>query len=505
MPQESLIPSLAKKATNMTSKEFKTLAVIAAIAISQGLIMCVSTIWNYVYKDDFQLSPSQASLFSTATTLPWTFKPVWGILSDNVPIFGYRRKPYVIFMTFVGWMCFLAFGLFHITTTQGFFLLVAIAISQSSQSVVGQALTVERAKLVTQNKSTSKEEKEKASSNNVSTFFGLKACGRVVYSSLITLFLTTSNKHQFLLATSFVPLSVLLISCFLPEEKVKKANPSLMEGQATALQERLINPIDDQIANQELDQPVQAAPEMSNFRRAWIFVRQPLVYKSMFLIFLAHFAPTSAQAKFDYYTNDLGFSPTLMGGLNLTTCLASTLGIFIYNRFFSTVSLRKFYTFICLLCTLLSLSQLILIFRINLQYGIPDAVFVILDSFLNDVSVELMGMPLLVLACKVCPKNIEATVFAVMIALIAVGNNLSSISGAIIVEYLGMTLHNFENLWILMVITASFAMLPLFLVWIVDYDKEIKKMDQSQLNEENEETRIRSNSTGLRMNQAEDL
>ena len=37
---------------------------------------------------------------TTLLTLPWSFKFVLGALNDCVPIFGYRRKPYMI----LGWL-----------------------------------------------------------------------------------------------------------------------------------------------------------------------------------------------------------------------------------------------------------------------------------------------------------------------------------------------------------------------------------------------------------------
>jgi MFS family permease len=42
-------------------------------------------------------------IYATAgviTTLPWSFKFVWGLINDCVPIRGYRRKPYMV----IGWL-----------------------------------------------------------------------------------------------------------------------------------------------------------------------------------------------------------------------------------------------------------------------------------------------------------------------------------------------------------------------------------------------------------------
>jgi MFS family permease len=41
-------------------------------------------------------SPATMSAFAAAASLPWTLKPLYGLLSDFVPFFGYRRKSYLL-------------------------------------------------------------------------------------------------------------------------------------------------------------------------------------------------------------------------------------------------------------------------------------------------------------------------------------------------------------------------------------------------------------------------
>lgn len=41
------------------------------------------------------------AMYSSLMTLPWSFKIFYGLITDNVPIFGLKRKPYLIFFAFV--------------------------------------------------------------------------------------------------------------------------------------------------------------------------------------------------------------------------------------------------------------------------------------------------------------------------------------------------------------------------------------------------------------------
>src|SRR5271155_1813716 len=51
---------------------------------------------NYFLKQVHGWTPFQVTAFLTVFNLPWIIKPVYGLISDFVPLFGYRRKSYLI-------------------------------------------------------------------------------------------------------------------------------------------------------------------------------------------------------------------------------------------------------------------------------------------------------------------------------------------------------------------------------------------------------------------------
>ena len=42
--------------------------------------------------------------------MPWTVKPLYGFLSDGLPLFGYRRRSYLILCGLLGSLSYLALG-----------------------------------------------------------------------------------------------------------------------------------------------------------------------------------------------------------------------------------------------------------------------------------------------------------------------------------------------------------------------------------------------------------
>src|SRR5215469_6929535 len=50
---------------------------------------------NYFLKQTLGWTPVQVTAYLTVLNLPWIIKPVYGIISDFLPIFGYRRRSYL--------------------------------------------------------------------------------------------------------------------------------------------------------------------------------------------------------------------------------------------------------------------------------------------------------------------------------------------------------------------------------------------------------------------------
>jgi len=59
----------------------------------------VGVVWqplNYYLKQSFGWTPVQISLSLAILDLPWVIKPLFGLISDFVPLFGYRRRAYLL-------------------------------------------------------------------------------------------------------------------------------------------------------------------------------------------------------------------------------------------------------------------------------------------------------------------------------------------------------------------------------------------------------------------------
>jgi len=68
------------------------------------ITMCLEfpiTAISLVIMREMDFTPEEVMRYYLYTYTPWLFKPVYGFVSDQFPILGYRRKPYImIFGTF---------------------------------------------------------------------------------------------------------------------------------------------------------------------------------------------------------------------------------------------------------------------------------------------------------------------------------------------------------------------------------------------------------------------
>jgi MFS family permease len=65
----------------------------------------------FLLKDEMRLGAAETATFLALIGLAWNVKPLYGLLSDLVPLFGYRRRSYLLVTTAMAALGWLALGL----------------------------------------------------------------------------------------------------------------------------------------------------------------------------------------------------------------------------------------------------------------------------------------------------------------------------------------------------------------------------------------------------------
>lgn len=118
-------------------------------------------------------------------------------------------------------------------------------------------------------------------------------------------------------------------------------------------------------------------------------------------------------------------------------------------------------------------EQLLLVYHVNRQVGIPDELFTFGDDVVLTVLGQLAFMPTLVLAARLCPPGVEGTLFALLMSIFNGGGIVGSELGALLTRAMGVTEVDFRNLGLLIALCNLSSLLPLpFLKWIEAVESE---------------------------------
>jgi hypothetical protein len=160
--------------------------------------------------------------------------------------------------------------------------------------------------------------------------------------------------------------------------------------------------------------------------------------------------------------------------------LFSAVGILLFNSYFSKIRMRKALWISAVISSAASIGDFAMVMRWNLRWGIPDKWFYLVgDTILEPMVLMMAFMPSTVLISKMCPKNMEATTFAILASFSNLGGALSSSFGVFAMQAAGIQTDlevgqcNFDNLPHLIVICGMILPLtaiPLTFVLIPDID-----------------------------------
>ncbi|KAJ9552645.1 hypothetical protein OSB04_016690 [Centaurea solstitialis] len=75
---------------------------VAMVYFVQGVLGLARLAVSFYFKDDLHLDPAETAVITGASAFPWLIKPLYGFISDSIPLFGYRRRSYLVLSGLLG-------------------------------------------------------------------------------------------------------------------------------------------------------------------------------------------------------------------------------------------------------------------------------------------------------------------------------------------------------------------------------------------------------------------
>jgi folate/biopterin transporter len=398
---------------------------ILLVYFVQGAVGLARLATSFYLKDNLGLGPTQAAALMGLAVIPWTVKPLYGLLSDTLPLAGYRRRPYLLLAGLLGCGAWLGMALGAPTAELALLWMVLASLAVAVGDVIVDSLVVERV-----------QGSDWAGTGTLQSL----TWGATALGSLLTAYAGGA------LLAHYPPQVVFGLTALLP--------------MLIALAAWVIE-----------DQPVASAlgwdPLQQQVARVWQALRQPSVFLPLLFVFVWQATPSADVALFYFVTNDLGFGPEFLGQVRLVTSVASLVGVGIFQVYLRHIPLRPLFGWMTVISAGLGLTSLILVYHLNRAWGLDDHWFSLGDSLVLTVAGQIAFMPVLVLAARLCPPGIEATFFALLMSAFNLAGFLSQELGSLLMHALGVTESNFSHLGLLLVITNLSTLLPLPLLgWL---------------------------------------
>jgi folate/biopterin transporter len=223
-----------------------------------------------------------------------------------------------------------------------------------------------------------------------------------------------------------------------------------------------------------------ASKQMQQLRTA---ITTPVVWMCALWVFISHaVSPAYTQILFYFSTDVLHFTPEFLGTISAIGFVFLLGGTILYNTFLTNVSFRRIFLVAQLCLALVSLADVVLVTRANLEIGIPDKAFVLGDHVVADVIGRLKTMPIMVLCAKLCPRGIEGTLFALLMSISNVSYSVSEFWGAFVCDWMGIAKDEYDMLWLAIVLRSALKVVPIFFLFLIpstDPKEIIDQMDFS--------------------------
>lgn len=409
----------------MKRSEWLPLAVVFASVYffsMNGLGALPNLAINFLLKDKAALTPAQLSYFQAVTMIAWVVKPLWGIISDLCPIFGSRRKSYLVLTSLLAAVVWFFLSFLSIPAAMPLLILLTLVyMAYAFQDVVSDGLMVETGQ----------------SLNMTGQFQSIQ--WTAVYVAMII--------------TS-------LAGGLIAELAQKGALSYRMIFGITGIFPVLTAVIVILLVRE----PSRAHLEQTAGIGLRDVFRHPGIWILALFLFLWNFSP-SFGAPFFYYTVDtLKFSGSFLGILQAVTCAGALVGSACYGLIFAKFPLQKFLRIAVWVGVLATLSYYIYFVPWLIAHGAMLKIMALVMNFLLGAANGVIFLALLNLAARTSPQYAGGTVFALLMSFYNLGQIGSSAFGGFLFTKIGLEP--------LILVSAVFSVCVLFLIPYLPVQKE---------------------------------
>ncbi len=310
-------------------------------------------------------STGEITTFMALISLPWSIKPLYGLISDFLPIFGSRRRSYLILTTAV---TVLGLGYLYFFPPQPgavrvlLWLLVVPTVGVAFSDVVSDALMVERGQPL-------------GLTGRLQSLQWAAMYAATILAGFVGGWLSQHRREEvgFLICAAATAVSLVLAVLWVREPRVAPSTETLVDTAAA-------------------------------LGRA---VRTPAVLTAAAFLFLWNFNPFSSSVQYVYMVRDMGLSDQFYGTMTSLFAAAAMCGSLAYGFYCRRVPFAW----------LIHLAIVTGVLSTLAYWGLTGKWSACLVTVLSGVTYMTGNLIQLDLAARICPPKAAGTVFALLMSV----------------------------------------------------------------------------------------
>ena len=181
------------------------------------------------------------------------------------------------------------------------------------------------------------------------------------------------------------------------------------------------------------DQKVRTLAFQAN--ALWKRIKSLSVLPTLTFMYVLNAVPHSTDSTINFYLGPLHFTDFDLGIMSSIGVVGSVIGVSIYKMMCMKVNVRVLTTLMLFLIVAAMLLQLVLIFRINKTFGIPDMVFAIGDESWKTILDNVVSAPLLIYSTRICGTEVPGATYAMLSSIRETAHIFGGATGNLLTEH----------------------------------------------------------------------
>jgi MFS family permease len=455
---------------------------------------------QYVFQE-YAVPAPQVAVFSGVIQLPWAIKPVLGVLSDLVPIFGYAKGPYLVLAGLVGCISLAVLGTCQRSLTLSNVVLLLFCVS----------LFVSTVDLLTEAAYAGVLRQNPVQGPRLMSYVwgGMTIAG--VFATLGSGWILSHKDRGLgspwlLYSIASGPAAIIIfpaVANWLGEEYLNAQAIRARRLKIFSQRETLFLCFIMLLATLTLLYTgMQFGPGVNAIVSVVVLVvvlvsfstlLNPIIAKvNAFSLIQTSLSLNIGAAGFyfamdspEVYPDGPHFSRQFYNiVLPLAASFFTIVGIWLYQTYSSDIKYTTMTIAGNVVMAGLSMLDVCFYARLNKRWGVDDHVMILGTSAFETTLQSWLWMPCVVILAQMCPRGMEATMYALLAGCHNLGNTISSNFGAVLMIYLGVKPHGdegggpdteyFKNLWKASMIASLLPMITIALVpWMIPAKRQV--------------------------------